>query len=234
MSFGRAFFRFAAVAAFASALTTLAVHLLPRLWRADSFEQGLALPSNPLYMGRLWIVLVHCALVVISMFAVAVRKLRSDPALASFGLLGYLAFALAEWLRTSLVLFAVNRSWRVRYAGATDETARGVARGAIEAFGGVNDALFFLFFTAFTLGTLCYGLALSKGRGLEKAVGLVYLIWFALNLPPALDEFAGFSGLATPFAWVGPVFQPAARVLTGVWLWRCAPAPTNFLDNSAR
>jgi hypothetical protein len=63
-----------------TALTTVAVHWLSELW-ASTFEQQLQLRHDPICMGRLWIVLIHCLLVVISMAAVAALKWRERPTL---------------------------------------------------------------------------------------------------------------------------------------------------------
>ncbi|TMP95275.1 MAG: hypothetical protein E6L06_00210, partial [Verrucomicrobia bacterium] len=63
------FFRFGAVCALLTALTTLAVHVMPNLWSdAMSFEQQVDLRLNSLYLTNRWVVLLHCALVAVSMF----------------------------------------------------------------------------------------------------------------------------------------------------------------------
>ncbi len=206
---------------FLTVLTTLCVHLLPRLWApAETFEAQVELRSNPVYLARLWIVLAHCALVAVSMLGVGLRRLRESPGLVLPGLLAYLLFAGTEMLRTSLVLFAVNGTWRAGHAAAADEAARQAFRDQIAGFAGVNQALFMLFFLAFAAGNLLYGLALRRGRGLERVVGWTLLTWAALAIPTLADEVSGAARFAPHLGWVGPVFQPAARTLIAVWLWR--------------
>jgi hypothetical protein len=75
---------------------------------------------------------------------------------------------------------------------------------------------------AFFLGTLLYGLALRPGQGLEKTVGIVLLAWSVFRGDAVLEEASGFGPLAPYLGWVGPGFQPLARLLTGVWLRRTA------------
>lgn len=226
------FFKLAAACALLTALTTLAIHLLPQLWAgADTFEEQLELRRNPVYMARLWVVAVHCLLVVVSMYAVGARRLRASPALVGLGFLGFVVFACTELLRTSLVIFALNRTWRAQYALASDEGAREALRAVMGAFGGVNAALFFLFFTAFFVGTLCYGLALRGGDGQERRVGALLLLWAALSVPTLLDTVAGAETLSGHFWWVGPYFQPAARAAIGVWLWRSSETPLTGARN---
>jgi hypothetical protein len=90
VSVSKRFLRFASVCALATALTTLAIHLLPELWAdADTFEEQLQLRHNSIYMARLWVVLVHCLLVVVSMFALGLQRLTTAPALVSFRFLGF-------------------------------------------------------------------------------------------------------------------------------------------------
>jgi hypothetical protein len=214
------FIRLAAICALLTAMTTLAVHWLPVLWKdATTFEAALKLRHDPIYFGRLWIVLLHCVLVVISMAAIPLL-LRGTPRLvAMFGFGSYLMFAFVEMLRTSLAIFAINRAWRFGYEFATDEVTRTKFRFAIESLFGVNEALFFLFFFAFTAGLFCYGFALLPGDGAARPIGWLFLIWGLLNLPGLLAAIAGNESIASHFEWVGSYFQPLARLLIGLWLW---------------
>ena len=215
------FVRFASVCAFATALTTLAIHLLPPLWAsADTFEEQLALRHNPIYLARLWVVIVHCILVVVSMYAVGVLRARRQTNLMALGFLGFVVFAVAELLRTSLAIFALNRRWREEYATVTDDARKDALRAAIEAFPGFGSALFFVFAIAFQLALLCYGFALLGGQGMDRLLGGVFLLWVLLSLPGMFDTIVGSPGASRYFEWVGPYFQPLARALVGVWLWR--------------
>ena len=180
----------------------------------------MGLRSDPVYIGRLWMVLAHCALVAVSMLGVGVRRLRDAPGLVIPGFLAYLLFAAAEMLRTSLVLFAVNGTWRAGFASTGDPAARQVFRNQILGFAGINQALFMLFFLAFLVGNLLYGLALARGRGLEKAVGWTLLAWAGIALPTLLEEAGAGVSVGPHLWWVGPIFQPLARALIAVWLWR--------------
>ena len=215
-----AFVRFASICALLTALTTLAVHWLPELWKdATTFEARLQLRHNPIYFGRLWIVLLHCVLVAISMAAIPLLLNGRSRLVAMFGFGSYVTFAVVEMLRTSLSIFAVNRAWRSGYELTSDEGRRTAFRGALESFSGVDDALFFLFFLAFTIGLFCYGFALLRTEGIDRRVAWLFLIWGFLSLPGLIGTILGNESLAAPFGWVGPYFQPPARLLIGIWLW---------------
>ncbi len=214
------FLRFAAGCALLTALTTLAVHLMPQLWAdADTFEKQLDLRQRGLYLTRLWIVLGHCLLVMVSMYAICLLSFRDKPGWAGLGFLAFVVFALTEILRTSLALFAINRNLRMRYATNPDSEVRGHIRALFEAFSGLNDALFFIFIVAFFLGLLCYGAALVSGTS-DRAIGFLFLSWAALTLPAIIEAVTGVEPLPGKFEWVGYGFQPIARASIGVWLWK--------------
>jgi hypothetical protein len=218
-----AFIKIASICAMATALTTIAIHWLPDLWSsATSFESRLQLQHNAIYMGRFWIVLIHCVLVVISMAAIPCLLNGGARLIAMFGFGSYLMFAFVESLRTSLSIFAVNRAWRSGYETSSDELRRQTFRDALDAFAGINDTLFFLFFAAFTVGLFCYGLALLLRNGIDQGVGLLFLLWGVLNLPDLVGAIAGNEALGKGFDWVGRYFQPAVRLLLGLWLWKVA------------
>jgi hypothetical protein len=214
------FIRVASICAILTAFTTVGVHWLPDLWsNLMTFESRVQLRHNPIYMGRFWIVLVHCILVVISMAAIPSLLNGTSRLIALFGLGSYVVFAFIEMLRTSLSIFAVNRAWRAGYEASGDDLQKRAFRAALDSFGGVNDALFFLFFLAFTASLFCYGFALLSKSGIDQYTGFLFLLWGLLNLPALIGTIAGNEALGAPFDWVGRYFQPAARLLIGLWLW---------------
>jgi hypothetical protein len=215
-----AFMRVASICAILTALTTVAVHWLPDLWaNLTTFESRVQLRHNVIYLGRFWVVLLHCVLVVISMSAIPLLLNGTSRLIAMFGFGSYVMFAFVEMLRTSLSIFAVNRAWRVGYETSSDEMQRRAFRATLDSFGGVNDALFFLFFLAFTVGLFCYGFALLSRSGMDQRVAILFLLWGILNLPGLIGTIVGNESLGAPFDWVGRYFQPAARLLIGLWLW---------------
>jgi hypothetical protein len=223
VNFTPRFFRFAAVCALLTALTTLVVHVMPNLWsNATSFEQQVELRLNPLYLTNRWVVLLHCTLVVVSMFALGLPAARRAPAAVIFGFLAFVCFAFTEMVRTAISIFAINRNWRAVYASTVDPATRERFRAFIESYSGINDALFFIFYTAFIVGLICYGFAFLRTNGSMSQLGILFTVWALLNLPGWIDAVIGTELLGRYFEWVGPVFQPLARAWIGVWLWKNA------------
>jgi hypothetical protein len=216
-----AFIRVASICAILTALTTVAVHWLPDLWgNLTTFESRVLLRHNVIYLGRFWIVLLHCVLVVISMAVIPLLVNGTSRVIAMFGFGCYVMFAFVEMLRTSLSIFAVNRAWRAGYETSPNEMQRRAFHAALDTFGGVNDALFFLFFLAFTVALFCYGFALLSTSGMDKGLAILFLLWGILNLPGLFGTIIGNESIGAPFDWVGRYFQPVTRLLIGLWLWR--------------
>lgn len=214
------FFRFAAILAGLTAITTLCIHLMPTLWsQATSFDDRANLFRNPLVRTYLVIVILHCLMVVASTFAIGVAHFRLAPARMSLGFLGYLLFAATELLRTSLNLVAVNRYWRPGYVNATDPGIKDYFRENLNAMHDVSVSLFLLFGIGFLIGNALYGSAFIQRKGFDRIVGGVLLLWCWLSLPGLIDAASG-SQFGRFVGWVGPIYQPLARTLIAVWLWR--------------
>jgi hypothetical protein len=218
VSISPGFRRFAAICAFASAITTLGIHLLPTLLpAARTLEEAARLHDHPIHIARLWIVILHVWIVFVAAWAAALLLAPRALGWAGLGLFGYGVFTIAELTRTCLALFAVNR-WRAAFLDpGTPETVRASLRTLLEGWPGVGLGLFAVFGIGFLVGNLSLGIAAAGGRGLERAVGIVLLAWAGYSFAGLLAESLRTSG---PPSWLAFTFQPAARALLGVWIWK--------------
>jgi hypothetical protein len=216
--FSRAFVRFAAVCAFLSALTTFGVHLLPLLHPASTFDQQLLLPQTPVYIFRLWVVLIHILLVLASMWGIFAVRHRTEAGWLGLGLGGFWIFGLAELFRVSVTLNTVN-AWRFRYLSEADPTVQEFLRQSLLSWSQVNDALFFLLVLGFLIGNLFYAIALRRGVGLEKWVSILLFLWAGLSLTTLLREFLSQNWLDFFPEFLSYTFQPFVRIMIGIWLW---------------
>jgi hypothetical protein len=215
-----AFLRIAGALGVLSAVTTVLLWLLPRLYQQpESFDDVVALSGNGLYIGRLWVNLVHVAIALVAYTAAAGLATRRAPILAKAGLLWMTIWAAVELAGVSILIFAVNRTWRAGYPGA-DEAGRVAIRHALDAFAAAWDALFFVILVAFLLGTTLLGLALLHGRGLRRVVGLLHLLAAPLTVFIMLGEYWEAAWALAIADWVYPALQPASRALLGIWIWR--------------
>ncbi len=227
----RPFLRLTAFCAFATAVTTLLLWLLPRLYTAPvGFEASVLLHQNPFYMARLWVNFFHLPLALMGYFGLMVVLFRRQALKAAFGLLWFLVWGIVEMVGIAVNIFAVNYNWRASYAAA-DGAARPMLQQNIQAFAAVWDSAFFVLLVAFLLGSLFFAWATAKGTGLEKA--LSWLLWLAvpLTLLIILSNYAGQQWAGSITAYVYPVLQPVSRFVLGLFLWRNAAA--SFWQNGA-
>jgi hypothetical protein len=209
-----AFLRFAALCAFISAVTTFGVHLLPLLHPAPTFETQLQLAKNPVYIFRLWVVIIHILLVLGSMWGVAVVKFRTAPGWIGLGIGGYFIFGLAELFRISIVMNAVNPI-RLRYLQQPDPALK----ATLLNWPHLNDALFFLLVIGFLIGNLFYAIAFRKGVRLERWISLLLFIWSGLSLATLLQEYLYQTWINFIPEFISYTYQPFVRILFGIWLW---------------
>lgn len=217
------FFRLAALCAFATALTTFLLWLLPRLYTPpQTFEQGVALAHTAPYLARQWVNLLHIPLALTAYFALAYRLLDREPVKAAFGMLWFVVWGAIEMTGIATIIFAVNGTWRVGYEAAS-AAQKATLRANIEAFYPVWDSLFFVLLLAFLFGTLFFGWALWKQPGLGRV--LSGLFWLAVPLTGLilLSNYADVAWAGAVVGWVYPALQPISRATLGLFLWRNAP-----------
>lgn len=214
--------RIAAICAELSAVTTFLLWLLPRFQApAASFEAALALHAEPIYLARLWVNFIHIFLALTAYGAAAFLLWSRTPILVGLGFVWFLLWGFAEVLGVSVNLIAVNGTWRAQFAAATPEV-QAQLRTLLLGYRAVWDAFFFALLVGFLLGTLCYGLALWRGGGLERALSLAFLAAVPLTGIILLGGYTSFMALDPLVTFAYPILQPASRLLLGIWLWRTA------------
>jgi hypothetical protein len=227
MVFSRRFFRTAAVCSFLSVATTLLLILLPR-WIPPGADLAARMDAHahPAYLLRSWVYLCHPFLVLAGALAVAVRATSRSSGAAVFGFVCFMLWAFLEAAQQGLTLVAFDRLWRPAFL-AGDAVQREAIATQVATYDALWDSLFFVLVIGIALGSLLYGLILVRGAGLERVVGVLYLViaawsfygtavdWGAPRLPALLDD------------WLYPVVQPVARALIGLWLWPSPPVTLN-------
>ncbi len=80
-------------------------------------------------------------------------------------------------------------------------------------------ALFGLFIFAFSLGNICYGIALFGNKRLDNILAILLLIWGILNLIAFGNEFWHSTTINVYIEYFSLFYQPLMRVLLAIWLW---------------
>jgi hypothetical protein len=220
MRFSGRFYRGAAVCSFVSAITTLGLIFLPRLYQPVSgFEERMALTQNPAYVLRSWVYLLHPFLVVTAALAVAARcRFRAGGA-ASLGFLGFGLWGATEAAQQTLTLVALDRTWRAAWTTA-DETQRSLIRGYVATYDALWDSLYLLLLLGFFAGNVFLAIATRAHPGMARWVSIAYVGGAAVTLLNLSPELGGPQLETGATAWLYPAIQPAGRALTGLWLWR--------------
>jgi hypothetical protein len=219
MHFTASFYRIAAIASIASAVTTLGLIFLPEAFApAADFAGRMARVHDPVYRLYSWVYFVHPFLTVTAALGVAMRLRREAASLVIPGLLGFLLWGATEAAQQAFTLMAFN-PWRLAWL-AGDPAVRATMELRTAVYDGVWNAMFSLLLVAFFIGNLIYAAAMWRGRGLTRGVAVFYLLAALLTLSIFLGEL-GVPTIPGPLEfWIYPFTQPLARTLIGVWLWR--------------
>ena len=203
-----------------SAITTFLLWLLPRHYDApESFEAALQLHQNHVYMSRLWVNFIHIFFALAAYLATASLLRRRSACLASFGFICFCLWGFVELIGVTISIFAVNAIWRAEFSGATPDV-QGHYRVLLLGFDGVWDALFFLLLVGFLFGTTCFGLAALKGRGLERLLGVLFLLAAPLTVAIMVSGYTSIRIFDVLISSAYPILQPISRALLGAWLWK--------------
>lgn len=222
LSFPRSFYRTAALCSIASAVTTLLLIFLPRVYGpAASLDERVLFLNNPFYQLRAWSYLLHPFLVLAAALGVAVALWRRAAALVLPGFLGFLLWAFTEAGQQTLTLTVFHRL--ARPWPQADLSAREILRMQIASYDALWDAMFLLLLIAFLIGNVLYGMACLRDRGLTRVLGLFYFGAVFLTLTGIVSELGGPTLPPLLATWLYPLLQPAARLLIGIWLWRVDP-----------
>jgi hypothetical protein len=212
--------RLAAICAALTAFTTFLLWLLPRFVPpATDFAARIALHENSWYLARLWVNFTHNWLALFGYIGAAAILARRAPGYAAGGLAMFGIWATTELIGIAVIIFGVNRTWRAGYAAA-GEAEQASLRTLLTGWDAVWDGMFFVLLVAFLLGSLLFGLAALKGRGLERLVGWLMIGGALLTALIMAGEYAGVGWANQISDATYPFLQPASRLFMGVWIWR--------------
>jgi hypothetical protein len=228
-TFSPRFYRAAAICSMASAITTLCLIFLPRLYPpVADFDDRMALGSHWAYQWRSWVYLFHPFLVFTAALAVAMRVRRQAAGAAALGLAGFALWATTEAAQQTLTKVALDRTWRAAWPTA-ESAVREVIRQHVAFYDVVWDSMYLLLLIGFLVGNVLLALAVGRASrergprvlvapGMAGIVSWAFAAAAALTLLLLLPEFGGPTVAGT--GWLYPLIQPAGRALIGAWLWR--------------
>lgn len=218
MTFSRRFYQAAAICSALSAITTLMLIFLPRVYGPPAdFDARIAIVHHPAYIARAWAYLVHPFLCMIAALGVAASLRRTAGGAVAVGFLGFMLWGFTEAGQQALTLTTYDR-WRVAYPAA-DESARALIRTQIGLYLSLWDAMYVLLLCAFLLGNVMYAIATWRAGRLGRVLTAFYIGAAVLTIFPLSAELGGPALPPLLAAWLYPALQPAARLTIGWWNW---------------
>jgi hypothetical protein len=223
------FIKFAAFCAFTAVLTTLIIHSGYFDFGGLTMEENVALFKNSKYhLGR-WIIIIHCLLVLVSVWAIFLVQYKKSLGLVGLGFVFYLLFSFTEIFRQFMELFYLN-GLRERYFMSDNFEVQGHLMADIQNFGLFAYSFYGLFILMFALGNVCYGLSFLKGFKWEKALGISLVLWGVLGLISLGNEFWTIKSIEKGSGIILIAIQPIIRFGIGYWLLM-AVISNNFSEN---
>lgn len=213
------FLRFATICCLLTIITTIGIHSsLFDLGQLDA-EQRIRLFENPTYLwNRAWVI-VHCLLVLVAMWGFLLVQFKKSPGFVGLGFSFFAVFSFTEIFRQLYVLFYIN-GLRQQHVVALDEGTKEMLQASINTGLLFGYPLFGMFVFAFGLGNLCYGFSLLGKEKIDRILGVILLIWSLHTLLNFFNEFWQLDSFSSFTEIFSLIYQPLARGLTGLWLWR--------------
>jgi len=205
-----------ALAASVSVITTLGIHGF--LEGPSTFEEALQVYQTPYYIfTKAWVIL-HCIVVIISMYALS-KFLQSQGSIyAGLGFVFYAGFGFFELFRMTLVLGYLGQL-RTSFLSTDDEMLRQILQIEMDNFAGIGQGLFFAFIICFIVGNLITGLCCISFRGLYGALGYVLVFWGIVSTILLINEFVQVNAISNFGNYFSLIFQPSARILVAITLF---------------
>ena len=206
----------AIICCFLSVITTLGIHSSIFDLGNLTFEQGLTLPENNIYiLKRFWII-VHCLFVLISMWGFYLIQFKKSPGFIGLGFAFFGVFAFTEIFRQMFILFYLN-NLRRSYLEA-NEAVQEIILINMDHAGLLGYAMFGLFIVAFSLGSLFYGIGLLGENKIDRSLAFLLIIWGIGNLMAFANEFWQLKSLTSFLDAFSLIYQPVMRFIIGLWM----------------
>lgn len=211
----QSFLKIAGIACIISAVTTVGIHFVS--FPAETFDDRLKLPGNPIYIAHRWMIIVHCLCVIVSMLGIALMKRKEGQGWIALGFLFYTVFGITEISRMMAVLHDLN-PMRMAYVQATDEATKNFLRYSIDHFNHVGITLFSIFALAFSIANLSYGIVFVSADDKSKWLGYGLLYWAAVGFIAIANESLHVTFFEHWIEIHNKIFQPLFRLTLGIWI----------------
>ncbi len=210
---------FFAVCAFLVVITTIGIHSDIFVIDTDFYEDKVAMYKSFWYNMEKWWIIVHCMLVLITMWGIRQLKHHRSTLWFGLGFFFYAVFSFTEIARQFLGLFYAN-NLKIKLELEQVAEAQAHLLAQIDGYSYISYALFGLFIFAFSIGNLFYGIGFLRETEWDKILGLLLLVWGIIGLLTLGNEFWNISWLNRVIEFSSELYQPLVRLAIGWWFVR--------------
>ncbi len=212
----------AAACSLLGAITTSLLVFLPASSTVDT-QNTILLYKDNLYTAKLWILFFHPQFNFIAALGIAALLVKKYPLEIVTGTFFMLVWAVTEMSQQAFLIDALNQYWRPAYMAAQDEMSRDIFLALIKGSDAISDSKYFVLLYGFAMGSLLYGIAMTREKGISRWLGIAYLFIGALSLGAFTSYYLGAAFLSAPVAWcyewIYPYLQPLVRIAVAAWLF---------------
>jgi hypothetical protein len=213
----REFLRAAGAAGIIAGAVTLVIVILPWVYgEPGSFDDQLALHSNPLYLLDQWLSYVNIFAILTASLGLAAHRLHDSPGAASTGTLFMLFYGAAELLGRSVMIFVREHRW-VHALVEADGQSQAELITLVQGFDAVWSGWFMLILMTFSLAAFLLGWATRGGSRLQQATS--WLLFASAGLAIVTFGAVYLSQLRAIASWGYVMVQPSSRFIMGAFLW---------------
>ena len=188
-------------------------------------QNSILLYKDDLYIAKLWILFFHPQFNFIAALGIAVVLIKKYPLEIVVGTFFLLVWTVTEMTQQALLIDALNQYWRPAYMAAQDQMGRDIYLALIKGTDALSDSKYFVLLYGFAMGSVFYGIAMTREKGISRWLGIAYLFIGVLSLCAFSSYYLGAAYLSDPVAWcyewIYPYLQPLVRIAVAAWLFLC-------------
>jgi len=208
--------KFFSICAFLSVISTIGIHSDLLALDVNEYVDKISLYKSLRYNLERWWIIVHCLLVLITMWGVRQLKFDKSPLAFGLGFIFYAVFSFTEILRQFLGIFYLN-GLKVQFELSQNSDIQAHLQAQIDGYSLISYALFGMFIFAFSFGNLFFGMGLVRGMKWDKILGWLLFVWGIIGLLTLGNEFWEINWLSKFIGVSSSIYQPFVRLMVGLW-----------------
>lgn len=223
MNFSPNFFKTVSLCAVIAGILLLALWILSFTYaEPEGLKDLIKLQDNTAYTTGQWIHFALLFLIVIVFWGVAAKKLDKAAGMATTGFIFFMINLIPNLAINSINIFTFNYKWASKFSAEDAcKHCKALMMKHMSMFHDLIGGLLFLMIVCVLVGSFLYGMATLRGPGIEKIVGLLFLLFFLVELLFAIGMYGKIAWLLDLMKWwIFPIVGILLFLAIAAWLWR--------------